>query len=349
MSWLERLWYPPSAPSFGAHVLGLSLSPLAGCYRVGVAARNRLYESGLLRTEALPGLRVISVGNLTVGGAGKTPVVAFLAERLLRGGAQVAVLSRGYGRQGRGLVRVVGPPWPSAEEVGDEPLLLARRLPAVQVWVGAQRVALAREALRAGATVALLDDGFQHRALGRNADVVVLDEAVGLGNGHLLPWGPLREPPSALRRTSLLWLRVASQPQPLPPFPEGCPVVRARHAALDVVRADRTVVPASRLAGVRVLAFCGIARPSGFAQTLRELGAEVSEVHAFMDHHVFSAAELAHLRAAASAAHAELVTTEKDAMRLPADFPASVVRLGVTIVDGEEALLRFPFVGHLPA
>lgn len=348
MRWLETLWYPPSAPSFGARALGVPLAPLAGVRLVGMAARNFLFDSGLRHTETVSGLCVISVGNLTVGGAGKTPVVAFLAERLLQGGAQVAVLSRGYGRQGRGLVRVVGPPWPSAEEVGDEPLLLARRLPAVQVWVGAKRVALAREALRAGATVALLDDGFQHRALGRDADVVVFDEAVGLGSGHLFPWGPLREPPSVLRRASLVWLRVASQPQPLPRFPEGCPVVRARHAAVDVVHPDGTVVPTSHLAGVRVLAFCGIARPSAFVRTLRELGAEVSEAHAFMDHHVFSAAELDNLRAAASAAQAELVTTEKDAMRLPADFPASVVRLGVSILEGEEALSRFPFLGRAP-
>jgi tetraacyldisaccharide 4'-kinase len=335
---LEALWYPPGRASFRARVLLAPLAPAAGCFAAGVAARNLLFDAGVLGGEVVQGLRVVSVGNLTAGGAGKTPVVAFLAEGLLREGARVAVLSRGHGRRERRLVRVSGPPWPSAEEVGDEPLLLARRLPALQVWVGASRVALAREARAAGATVALLDDGFQHRWLAREADVVVLDEAVGLGTGHLLPWGPLREPASALRRASVLWLRVASRPAPLPNLPEGLPRVRARHAAVDVVGPDGMVAPLSRLAGARVVAFCGIARPSAFSRMLRELGAEVTSVHGFADHHTFRPAELAALGASAAAARAELVTTEKDAMRLPKEFPASVVRLGVSILEGEDVL-----------
>jgi tetraacyldisaccharide 4'-kinase len=335
---LEGLWYPPGGNSFRARALLAPLAPAAGCFAAGVAARNLLFDAGVLGGEVVQGLRVVSVGNLTAGGAGKTPVVAFLAERLVREGAHVAVLSRGHGRRARHHVRVAGPPWPSAEEVGDEPLLLARRLPAVQVWVGASRVALAREARSAGATVALLDDGFQHRWLARDADVVVLDEAVGLGTGHLLPWGPLREPMSALRRASLLWLRVANGAAALPKLPDGLPRVRARHAALDVVGPDGVVAPLSRLAGARVVAFCGIARPSAFARTLRELGAEVTSLHGFADHHAFRPAELEVLRTSALAARAELVTTEKDAMRLPKEFPAAVVRLGVTLLEGEEIL-----------
>jgi tetraacyldisaccharide 4'-kinase len=338
MSWLESLWYPSSAPSFGARLLHAPLAPAAALFRAGVAARNGLFDRGLLHAEGVDGLSVLSVGNLVAGGAGKTPVVAFLAQRLAQSGAVVAVLSRGHGRRGHGLVRLVGPPWPSFEEVGDEPLLLARRLPAVQVWVGANRLALARLARRAGATVALLDDGFQHRWLRRDTDVVVLDEAAGLGNGHLLPWGPLREPASALRRATLLWVRVASQPRPLPPWPEGYPVVRARHAAVDILRPGGAVEPLSALAGARMVGFCGIARPSAFGQTLRALGAEMVTVHGFPDHHAFAPAQLAGLRAEAAALKAELVTTEKDAMRLPADFPASVVRLGVTLLEGEDVL-----------
>jgi tetraacyldisaccharide 4'-kinase len=342
MSWLESLWYPPLPPSFGARALYAALAPAAVLFRANVAARNGLFDAGLLPTQAVGGLRVLSVGNLTAGGAGKTPVVAFLAERLARAGAQVAVLSRGHGRRARGLLRVEGPPWPSFEEVGDEPLLLARRRVAnVQVWVGADRVALAVEARRAGATVALLDDGFQHRRLRRDGDVVVVDEAVGLGNGHLLPWGPLREPAAALKRASLLWVRTASQPRPLPPLPEGCPVVRARHAPVDVVRPDGAAVQLSRLVGARLVGFCGIARPSAFGQTLRELGAEMVTVHGFPDHHAFVPKELTRLVAEAAALKAELVTTEKDAMRLPRDFPASVVRLSVSLVAGEDALTRF--------
>jgi tetraacyldisaccharide 4'-kinase len=338
VNFLESLWYPPRPPSVPAQVLRAPLAPLAGCFRAGVALRNLLFDSGLRPTKGVPGLGVLSVGNLTAGGAGKTPVVAFLAERLQQAGAQVAVLSRGYGRRAGGLQRVAGPPWPSVDAVGDEPLLLARRLPAVAVWVGADRVALARAARAGGASVALLDDGFQHRTLARAADVVVLDEAVGLGTGHLLPWGPLREPPSALRRASLLWLRVAAPAAPLPPLPPEVPRVRARHAAVDVLGPGGDVLPLSQLAHARVLAFCGIARPSSFTTTLRELGADVTAVRSFGDHHRFSAAELVALRAAAHTAGAQLVTTEKDAMRLPAGFPALVVRLGVSLLEGEDAL-----------
>lgn len=338
MSWLESLWYPPGRPSVAGWVLRAPLAPAAGCFRAAVAARNLLFDTGVLAEEAVAGLRVLSVGNLTAGGAGKTPVVAYLAERLLRAGEEVAILSRGHGRREHGLRRVEGPPWPSAEAVGDEPLLLARRLPGVQVWVGPSRVALARQARGAGATVALLDDGFQHRRLARAVDLVVLDEAVGLGTGHLLPWGPLREPASALRRASALWLRVASRPAPLPALPQALNVVRAQHSALDMVAPDGTVAPLGRLRGARVVAFCAIARPSAFERTLRDLGAEVTSVHGFADHHLFRAAELAALRATAAASGAELVTTEKDAMRLPAGFPASVVRLGVSVLQGEDVL-----------
>ena len=338
MSWLESLWYPSGQPSPGTRALGAALAPAAACFQVGVAARNLLFDRGFFAAEAVEGLRVISVGNLTAGGAGKTPVVAFLAERLLGTGAKVAILSRGHGRLEHRPLQLVGPPWPAAEAVGDEPLLLARRLPGAQVWVGANRVALAKEAKAAGATVALLDDGFQHRRLARDGDVVVLDEAVALGSGHALPWGPLREPATALGRASLLWLRVAHRPAPLPPWPPGLRTVRARHAPVDVLRPDGTVLPLGHLRGLRVLGFCGIARPSAFHRTLHELGADVTAVQAFSDHHRFRRDELTRLRARAAVEGAELVTTEKDAMRLPADFPASVVRLGVVILEGEATL-----------
>ncbi|MGO9831790.1 MAG: tetraacyldisaccharide 4'-kinase [Myxococcaceae bacterium] len=338
MSWLESLWYPSGPASVPTQLLRVPLAPLSACFSAGVRLRNLLFESGLWRTQAVAGLRVLSVGNLTVGGAGKTPVVAFLAERLQRTGAQVAVLSRGHGRRTGGLRRVTGPPWPSVEEVGDEPLLLARRLPGVSVWVGADKVALARAARAAGASVALLDDGFQHRRLARAADVVVLDEAVGLGSGHLLPWGPLREPPSALGRASLLWLRVATPAAPLPSLPPTLPRVLARHAAVDVLGPGGQVLPLGQLAHARVLAFCGIARPSAFSRTVGELGAEVTGLRGFADHHPFTLAELAALQTAAHASGAVLVTTEKDAMRLPVDFPAWVVRLGVSVLQGEDVL-----------
>jgi len=338
--WVEAHFYPEQPPSPGARLLRSPLALGAGVFGAGVLLRNWLYDTGFFRTMRVEGLRVVSVGNLGTGGAGKTPVVAFLAERLRRAGIRVAVLSRGYGRRGSAVERVLGPPWPSFERVGDEPLLLARRVPGLDVWVGGDRVDLARRARAAGATVALLDDGFQHRRLGREVDLLVLDEAAGLGTGHLLPWGPLREPPSALARASLLWLRVAEQPAPPPPLPGGVPVVRARHAPSELVGPDGATCPLSALAERRVVGFCGIARPSSFDQTLAALGAEVVFVRAFSDHHAFRASELAELRATSTGAGAELVTTEKDAVRLPEGFPAWVVRLGVSVLSGEPELAR---------
>ena len=338
--WVEAHFYPERPPSGAARLLRSPLALAAGWIGANVSVRNWLYDRGLWRTQRVEGLRVISVGNLTAGGAGKTPVVIHLAERLLRTGARVAVLSRGYGRRARSVVYVRGPPWPPVEQTGDEPLLLARRLPGLDVWVGRDRVELARRARAAGATVALLDDGFQHRRLGREVNLVVLDEAVGLGTGHLIPWGPLREPPSALARASLLWVRSADRPVALPPLPPGLPLLRARHAASELVGPDGATRPLSALRGSRVVGFCGIARPSSFDRTLAGLGAEVLSVRAFPDHHAFRPADLADLRATATGAGAELVTTEKDAVRLPAGFPTWVVRLGVTVLSGEDQLAR---------
>jgi tetraacyldisaccharide 4'-kinase len=337
---VEALWYPEKGRSLGGRMLRAPLALPASLFAAGVALRNLLYDARVVKAEEVPGLRVLSVGNLTAGGAGKTPVVAFLAERLLATGARVAVLSRGYGRRARGTVQLSGPPWPPVEEVGDEPLLLAQRLPRAEVWVGENRVELAHRARAAGATAALLDDGFQHRRLARAVDAVVLDEAVGLGNGHLLPWGPLREPPSALSRATLLWLRAAEQPAPLPPLPAGLPLVRARHAARDVLASDGAVRPLAELTGVRLVAFCGIARPSSFARTLAGLGAEVLALRAFSDHHPFTPEELEGLRREARGRGAALVTTEKDAVRLPPGFPSWVLRLHVTLLEGEAELAR---------
>jgi tetraacyldisaccharide 4'-kinase len=335
--WLERLFYP-------AHPDGvlreLALSPLAvaeALFATGVQARTAAQARGWIRPQRVEGLRVISVGSVLVGGAGKTPVVRALAERLIARRRPVAVLSRGHGRTATGDVRVEGPPWPGPERCGDEPLMLAQSLPGATVWVGTDRSVLAQLAARCGATVALLDDGFQHWRLARDVDVVVVDEAVGLGNGHLLPRGPLREPPWALRRASLLWLRAAESPVPVP-WPEGVPRVRARHGPRDVVDPDGEVRAADVLRGRRVVGFAGIGRPSSFRRTLGGLGAEVVRFSAFPDHHLFRTEELRALEQEASAAGAWLVTTEKDRVRCPEAAPVHVVRLGVEVLEGEASI-----------
>lgn len=337
--WVERLFYP-GAPE--GTLRELALSPLAvaeSFFAAGVQARTAARARGWLRPERVPGLRVISVGNVQVGGAGKTPVVRALAERLVRRGQPVAILSRGYGRTATGDVRVEGPPWPEPERCGDEPLMLARSLPSATVWVGPDRLRLAGLAARCGAAVALLDDGFQHWRLARDVDLVVVDEAVGLGNGHLLPRGPLREPAWALGRATLLWVRASETPVAVP-WPERVPRVRARHRPRDLVAPGGEVHAPDALRGRRVVGFAGIGRPTAFRRTLEGLGAEVVAFGDFPDHHRFGEGELRALERQASAAGAWLVTTEKDAVRCPEGAPVHVLRLGVEVLEGEEHLDR---------
>jgi tetraacyldisaccharide 4'-kinase len=336
-AWVERLFYParPEGP-----LRELALAPLAvleSAFATGVQLRSVAQAQGWLSQEQVPGLRVVSVGSMLVGGAGKTPVVRALAERLLRAGRPVAILSRGYGRREVEDVRVEGPPWPEAERCGDEPLMLARSLPSAQVWVGVDRARLARRAAEGGARVALLDDGFQHWHLARAADVVVVDEAVGLGNGHLLPRGPMREPASALGRATLLWVRAAEPSVPVP-WPPGVPRVRARHGPGEVVDPSGASHPPEVLRGHPVVAFAGIARPGAFRRTLGALGAEVVGFHAFGDHHRFRADELGALERQAASAGAWLLTTEKDRVRCPEQLGVHVLRLGVEVLEGEGVL-----------
>jgi len=334
--WLERMWYPEAQEGAPARLLRSPLSLAAATFGGVASVRRGLYRRGVLKTYRTRRAPVISVGNLTVGGSGKTPCVMALAERLLARGLRVAVLSRGYGRSVK-EPRVLqdGAPLASADEVGDEPLLIARRCPRATVLVGADRVALSRVAEDVhGAEVILLDDGMQHLRLGRDLEVVVIDASVGLGNGRLLPRGPLREPPSSLTRADLFWLRGGRTPGLL--LPER-PQVIARDVASGL-RSDGERTSVSQLAGARVWAFAGIARPSRFTRTLEGLGATVVEATGFGDHHRYRPEELEALVRRARAAQLQLVTTEKDAVRLPAGFPSWVLELSVALEDGEGAL-----------
>lgn len=314
----ETTWYGP--PRTGP--IELALFALSLVFGAAVRVRQALYALRWLRPINVAGPRIVSVGNLTVGGAGKTPVVIFLAQWALRAGHRVAVLSRGYGRTSSAERCFDAQTLPPAHEVGDEPRLIAARCPGAQVYVGADRVALARRAAASGATFVLLDDAYQHRRLERDVDVVVFD---GLGNGRLLPRGPLREPASALARATIVWQRG----EEVPPVPADR-LVQARHLLPDD--------PALR--GAKVLALAGLARPSRFIDSLRRLGANVVAERLYPDHHRFAPAELAEAQAAAAAAGARIVTTEKDAQRLPTGFDAHVVKLHVEVLSGLELLAQ---------
>ncbi|MBF5046315.1 tetraacyldisaccharide 4'-kinase [Aggregicoccus sp. 17bor-14] len=338
---LERVFYPGGVEPWSRRALLAPLTGLSWAFGAGVWARGALYTGGVLRPERVEGVRVVSVGNLHVGGTGKTPAVLHLAQQLIAAGRRVGVLSRGYGRtakrpyafQGRALL-------PSPEEVGDEPLLIAKRCPEAWVFVGPDRRALARQARdEHGLDTLLLDDGFQHRKLARDEDLVVLDASAGLGNGHLLPRGPLREPPSALHRATLFWVREGAGPAaPLPALPG--PVVRVRYAPSAWIEPSGAALPPAALQGAPVLALAGLARPAGFLATLRSLGTDLRGTALFPDHHRFSAAELREVSAKAEQLGARVVTTEKDAVRLPPSFACWQVRLEVQVMEGEAHLRR---------
>jgi tetraacyldisaccharide 4'-kinase len=295
------------------------------------------------------------VGNLAVGGAGKTPVALALAERLRGMGRRPALLSRGYGSTGQGT-RVVSDGTAlllPADRGGDEPVLAARRLPGMPVLVGPDRAELARLAVESlGADVLLLDDGFQHLRLARDLDVVVLDASNPWGNGHCLPRGPNREPPSALGRAGLVWLTHVDRAgeasiaalRELVARHTGLAPVESRHAPRDL--ADGALgesFPLAELLGARVGLLTGVARPASVRRTVEGLGAEVAMARHFSDHHRFTPAEVEECLAAAGAAGAStLVTTEKDAVRLPPPYPADarlrVLRIDAEVLAGEASL-----------
>jgi len=341
-AWLDNLWYPSEEGEGTPR--NVVLAPLAlGAAAFGMAARlkNLLYDKRLVRPKRVDGAKVVSVGNLTVGGAGKTPVVIHLAQLLLARGKKVAVLTRGYGRASkeRLILDASQGALPPASLAGDEPLLIARSCPGLPVWVGADRVASALEAReRMGAEYLLLDDGMQHRRLGRDVEIVVIDERVGLGNGQILPRGPLREPPGGIARAHLVWVRGAEGGTARPLPKADAPVVRSRYRVKELISPTGEVREAHALRGRRVLALAGVARPSGFLRTLEGLGVTVPVQRFVPDHHAFRPAELEGVQEEARKAGLLLVTTEKDAMRLPPRFPAWVVRLEVEILSGADTL-----------
>jgi tetraacyldisaccharide 4'-kinase len=353
VSALEQAWWS-ERPGAGARALLAALWPAEQLFRAAIGLRAMAYERGWLAVQqaAAP---VISVGNLAVGGAGKTPVTHALAARLAARGRRVAILSRGYGAV-RTDTRVVSDGERvllTAEQGGDEPVLLARRLPGVSVLCGPRRAELATLATGTlGADTLLLDDGFQHRALARDLDVVVLDAANPFGNGHLLPRGPNREPRAALERAGLVWLSRVDQAEPgtlerlrvLAYRKTGRGPVESRHAPLDLL--DGTLSRSRGLAaarGRRVLLLSGLARPGAFRRTVEGLGGEVVAERRHPDHHRFTSADLDGARRAADAVRAELIlTTEKDAVRLPGPWAGeprlAVVRIEAELVAGDAAL-----------
>ncbi|MFN8179443.1 MAG: tetraacyldisaccharide 4'-kinase [bacterium] len=308
---------------------GLSRSVTSWLYGLGVRAAALPWELSL-RTPQRAERPVVSVGALTAGGAGKTPVVRWLAARLAERGLLPAILSRGYRSDGGEAPRIVDSAAPDGRRDGDEPALLARVLPDVPVVVCPDRSRGAAVATSRGANVLLLDDGFQHRRLHRDFDLVLWDRRSEAAHGKLLPAGPLREPPSALRRADAVLLVDRGDGPPERPSD----VSRAWVARLV------TGARASVQAGTTVHALSGIADPEGFERSLSRLGLHVTGATRFPDHHAFTTDEVRAAAARASAEGADLVgVTAKDWMRWPRErsgLPVPCVfDLDVEVEDGE--------------
>lgn len=308
----------------------IMLSGLSLFYSLAITIRNFLYDSGILAVRRLA-CSVISIGNITVGGTGKTPAAIMIAGLLKEHGYRPAVLSRGYGGKGKDI-KVVSDGrqiFGCAYEAGDEPHVIARAVK-VPVVTSPDRYAAGLHATgRLGADVLVLDDAFQHRSLHRDINIALLDAARPFGNGFLLPRGPLREGPASLERADLVVLtRSDSGPVSVierlkAEFPSKT-FMRARHEPESIVEcASGASHPVTFISGKKVAAFCGIAQPGSFRRLIENLGAEVVFFEEFKDHHSYTPGDVDRLREASRAAAAEMVlTTEKDFTKLErSNFP----------------------------
>jgi tetraacyldisaccharide 4'-kinase len=295
-------------------------------YRLIVHLRNRLYDRQILKSVRLS-CPVISVGNITVGGTGKTPCVIALAKMLQRQGFQPAVISRGYGSKNPQPVNIVSDGKTillNAQAAGDEPLLIARSLPDIPVITGAKRRLTGQAAIdRFGVNVLICDDAFQHRRIFRDIDIILLDAEKPLGNGYFLPRGELRESPAGIHRADCIILTRADETHPVNSdiagiaHASGIPVFRAVHRFREMIKPDQSVLPPVELRGRKVCAFCGIARPDSFRKLLSEAEAQILSFIPFPDHYSYNRSDLEELKNIFFGLHADdLVTTEKDAMRL---------------------------------
>ena len=340
------------------------LSPLwlaSQGYRAAASAHRMGYTSGVRRRRRLP-CPVVSIGNLTLGGTGKTPLTEWTAQWYQRQGWRVAVLSRGYGGEATEQPQVVsagGGPLTDWRTAGDEAYLLARRLPGVSVLVGRDRYASGLYACeRFGAQVLVLDDGFQHHALHRDCDIVLIDASNPFGHGALLPRGTLREPLGALRRAQVVVLSrvetagdaVSGLCERIRRYADRQPIYRMAVNPAGLYRCSTgCLVEPSWLRQRRVAAFAGLGNPRAFVASLAQCGARVAAFLAFPDHHPYTPTDWQAICDAARREGVEaLVTTEKDAVRLESSWslpvPFYTLHINVELTPHDP-----PLTAHLDA
>ena len=323
------------------------LLPLSWIYLALISLRNLLYDWRILRIHnvALP---VICIGNVRAGGTGKTPTVIYLANLLMQQRKRVAVLSRGYGRKTRGfrLASDGESLQGSAEHVGDEPLLIARRCPGVIVAVDEDRVrGASRLVNNYEFDVILLDDGYQHRRLHRDINILTMRASSPWGNGFALPAGPLRESKhQGLQRADLIWVNGTGEVD----LKTSSPRIRADYHPISLID-DDAEFPVSSIAGKSIVAFCGIAEPASFYQTLHKLDAHLVECFSFLDHHYYSLQDMQRIKKFVDKNNIEIViTTQKDWVKLPDEIKLwkNWFALRVELVTKEENDV-FQYISHV--
>lgn len=348
---IETLYYQVISPDRKYYHVPMYLFLKSVSLFYGLVQRVRVwcYRNRVLPTRRLE-VPVISVGNLTLGGTGKTPTVVFIAELLKANGYRPAVLSRGYGGESTLGLNVVSdgsqvllPP----EEAGDEPVMMARRLSGIPVLTGKSRYTTGRFAIdHLGADILILDDGFQHLPLHRDLNILLCDHQSPFGNGCIFPAGELREPLREIERADVIcFTRYREGNGFQAPNPRQVPIVTT------VLQPDSLVNPQSGekrgldyLKGRKVAVFCGIGNPLDFKHSIEALGAEVVAYSPFPDHYAYRPEDLKEIESRAREAGAELlVTTEKDAVKFcdgAFRLPWYALRVGLRVVHGEDALLR---------
>ena len=317
----------------------LTLSFLTFLYLAGLTLRNLLWRIRILRPWKPP-VPTISVGNITLGGTGKTPCVVAIARELLARGKKVAVLMRGYGAP--------------AGDLPEEAAEIKHLLPKVDLYLGKSRKRSAKKAVADGAEVLILDDGFQHWALKRDLDIVLVDATNPFGYGYLFPRGLLREWPSALRRADLIILtRTDIPPTPtklatiaaIRQYAPGIPVLQATHKPVRLLRIPKgKPKEISWLKGKKVLAFCGLGNPAAFLMTLTMAGAKTAAFHAFADHQRYHGRLVGALEEQAQklGCHA-MVTTLKDGVKLKNykfSPPLYALEIEFNITEGKKTLIE---------